>query len=163
MNKKLFLTLTTFLAISALPITVYANSSWYWISNSRPWDILPIVAVATVIIEVFIINKFGKVNKLYKTAFAVIIANLLSFAMPYILRCFNELYDFEQMINNTPSYTVTAVFLLMTLIIEMPFVYFSLQKSSDNQKHLILSILSSNVATTILVAATERIICKGTW
>ncbi len=149
--------------VSVLPLTAYANSSWYWISKSRPLDILPIVAAATIIIEVIAVNKFGKVHKAAKTAFAVIIANLLSFSVPYILRCFDELYSFDQMINNTPSYTVTISFLIMTLIVEIPFVFFVLKKDSEDKKYLLLSIAVSNVITTVLTAVVERIICRGTW
>ena len=29
----------------------YANSSWIWLTDNRPWDILPWVAAATIIIE----------------------------------------------------------------------------------------------------------------
>lgn len=34
-----------------LGVRVYANSSWVWISETRPFDVLPWVAAVTILIE----------------------------------------------------------------------------------------------------------------
>ena len=43
--------------------TAYANSSWHWISSTRPVDILPVVIVTTLLIESVIVIKLSKVKK----------------------------------------------------------------------------------------------------
>ncbi|MCM1114092.1 MAG: hypothetical protein NC397_01195 [Clostridium sp.] len=161
--NSLFLAIIEFALVIMIPFTAYANSSWYWISTVRPFDILPVAAVLTIIIELVIIKYMGRVDSTGKLLAVVIFANLLSFAMPYLCRCFDTLYSFDQMIENTPSYTVTLVFLLMTLIVEMPIVYCFTRKISENKKYLLLSIFVSNTITTVLVAVIERMICRGSW
>ena len=34
-----------------LPVNAFADSSWVWISEKRPFDILPWVALGTILIE----------------------------------------------------------------------------------------------------------------
>lgn len=161
--KKHFYSLTITAVILLIPFTAYANSSWCWLTDARPIYILPIVAVITIAAETAIINYFGKVYKISKTLIFVILANLLSFLCPYITFLFNSPYSFDQFIDNTPSYTVTFVFLLITLFIEMPVVFFSLRKNSENKTALLLSILASNTITTLMVAVVERLVCKGVY
>lgn len=162
--NKTILSLAVFIAALYIPITALANSSWYWFGNVRPIYILPMIAVITIIIETVMTDRLGKVNKLWKTALFVISANLLSFACPYVVKAlWSTPYTFDKVIENTPSYTVTIVFLLMTLAIEMPVVYLALRKNSDSKKSLMISIMSSNAITTLFAAAIERIICRGTY
>ena len=164
-SNNIILSSIIFAAVLWVPITAFANSSWYWFGDVRPIYILPIIAVITITAETIIINRYGKVNKLWKTALFVIAANLLSFACPYIVNTLWSTpgYTFDRVIDNTPSYTVTIVFLIMTLIIETPVVYLALRKNCDCKKYLIISILSSNAITTLFAAAIERIICRGTY
>ena len=45
-----------------LPANAFADSSWVWISEKRPFDILPWVAVGTILIEwlsIWLIPKTG--------------------------------------------------------------------------------------------------------
>lgn len=163
--NKTILSLAVFIAALYIPITALANSSWYWFGNVRPIYILPMIVVITIIIETVTTDHLGKVNKLWKTALFVISANLLSFACPYVVNAvwYTPPYTFDKVIKNTPSYTVTIVFLLMTLAIEMPVVYLALRKNSDSKKSLMISIISSNAITTLFAAAIERIICRGTY
>lgn len=166
MKKPNHIVLSSVVFITALcvPITAFANSSWYWFGDVRPIYILPIFAAITILSETIIINRYGKVNKLWKTALFVTSANLLSFACPYAVNAlWSTPYTFDKVIENTPSYTVTIVFLVMTLIVEVPVVYLALRKNCGSQKVLILSILSGNTVTTLFAAAMERIICRGTY
>lgn len=152
-----------------LPFDVYANSSWVWISERRPYDVLPVVAVITVIIEICMIKKMAQIKNdaVFRLCSAVIISNLLSFAFPYIIYLYtavNEnIYTFPQFMESLPTYTVGAVFLAMTLAVEIPAVFLTMRKKAVSAKMLILSIVLSNTATTALTALTERIISPGHW
>ena len=51
----------------------------------------------------------------------------------------------------------------MTIVVEMPVVYGCLKKSVKDRKYLIGAIVGSNVVTTLITAAAERILCWGKW
>lgn len=149
-------------------LTCQANSSWVWISETRPLDILPFVAVATLLIEAAAIVIFGGVDNNYKALFAVAVGNILSFAAPYVIYAnftspYSGVYSLSEIIDRGPFYTVGAVFLILTILIELPFVYFMLKKNTASKKALVVTVILSNVITTALVAFTERLICYGQW
>ena len=87
MKRWIHASLILFLLISVVlfDTTVFANSSWQWISETRPFDLLPIVAVATIFIETAAINWGGNVHRLYKVFGMNILANMVSFLVPYLL------------------------------------------------------------------------------
>lgn len=148
------------------PIVSLANSSWCWISETRPYDILPWVAILTIAIETISINIIPEVHKLPKTFCFVALANLLSFATPYLLNLilFNdEGFGFEKYLDHWPSYTVGIIYGIMTVVIELPVVYNALKKNAVSKKKLIFVIICVNIVTTLLVAITERIFCQGQW
>lgn len=166
--KNLSVLSLSFLMLFAFPVFTSANSSWVWISESRPYDVLPFVAVGTILLETLAINLFGSVSNRWKTLAVVTAGNLLSFLLPYVYinyftAPYSGVYNILEIIERGPFYTVGAVFLLLTLIIEMPVVYLFLRKDAENRKKLILSVLLSNIITTALVALTERLICYGSW
>ncbi len=145
-----------------------ANSSWVWISETRPYDILPFVIVGTLLVETIAVNIICKIDNWYKTFFAVFVGNIISFAVPYIgysntTPYADAGYTLSQIINHGPYYTVGTAFLLLTLLIELPVVYFLLKKDCDNKKKLALCIVTANVVTTVLVAIVERTLCQGHW
>ena len=72
-------------AIWGFPTIANANSSWRWISETRPWDILPYVVAITLLIEIASIVVIAKIKPIWKVSLSVVIANLLSFAAPYLL------------------------------------------------------------------------------
>ena len=165
---KLFsMSVISALGVSAFPMLASANSSWVWISETRPYDILPFVIIGTLLIETVAVNLMGKVGNWYKTFFAVLVGNIISFIAPYIGYS-NSLYGqmgytLSQIIDRGPYYTVGTAFLLLTLIIELPVVYFMLKKDADSKKKLVLCIVLANVVTTVLVAIVERTLCYGRW
>ena len=155
------------LGVSVFPMLASANSSWVWISETRPYDILPFVIIGTLLIETVAVNLVSKVGNWYKTFFAVLVGNIISFIAPYIGYS-NSLYGqmgytLSQIIDRGPYYTVGTAFLLLTLIIELPVVYFMLKKDADSKKKLALCIVLANVVTTVLVAVVERTLCYGRW
>ena len=104
---------------------------------TRPYDVLPWVALVT---------------------------NLLSFAAPYVLYSFDPVFVWSgRDWRGVHLYTVGAIYLLMTIVVEMPVVYGCLKKSAKDRKYLIGAIVGSNVVTTLITAAAERILCWGKW
>lgn len=153
----------SFILTLFLSTTAFANSSWIWISQSRPVDLLPFVIAGTLIIETAAINFIPKVRHLLKVFCIVTAANLASFLIPYAYAIFSpdNVYGSIELLERGPFYTVGIGFLFMTIIIELPIVYFSFRKSVKNKKLLIATIIGANVVTTALVAIVERVMCHG--
>ena len=147
-----------------IPQAVFADSSWCWLTDTRPFDILPPVALATIVIEVLAIWLIPHTGKLMKTAVAVILANAASFLLPYALLLNDPVYPkFDDMLNAGPNYIVGAGFVILTLVLEIPIVYNLLKKHSDSKKKLLWSIVGSNIVTTAMVAVIERMVTDGYW
>ena len=171
MKAKLVLRIVISLLILLIlfPQLVYANSSWHWISNYRPIDILPFVVIATLLIEIFMVKRLGDVRNLVLTIIVVSIANIASFVVPYLLFLLpNELgipsYQYFMMrINNWPTYNVGLMYLILTLVVEVPIVYHLLKKDCDKRKKLLRVVIVANILTTVLVAVVERMISVGQW
>lgn len=70
---------------------------------------------------------------------------------------------FEIYLEHQPFYTVGFLFCLITILIELPIVYCCLKKNAGSRKWFVITILVSNVVTTVLVAIVERIFCVGQW
>lgn len=147
------------------PLAASANSSWVWISDTRPFDVLPYVVIGTLLVETLgigLIPRFeGK--KMGKVFCVVCVGNLLSFVAPYLLRWmfgiglpFAQTLDFH-------NYTVGAVYLVLTVVIELAVGYFLLRKDTERKKTLIAAIVGCNVVTTVAVAIVERTLCQGYW
>ena len=167
MKRKLFL--VSFIILMLVPSIVSANSSWHWISSTRPIDILPFVILVTLLIETLMIIKLNKINSIVKPIVVIIIANLMSFVMPFLVYFLpNELgmsgyENFLKMINHWPTYIAGIGYLFMTLVIEVPIVYNLLKKECDNKKMFLKVIIAANILTTLLTALAERVICVGQW
>ena len=147
-----------------IPQAVFADSSWCWLTDTRPFDILPPVALATIVIEVLAIWLIPNTGKLMKTAVAVILANAASFLLPYALLLNDPVYPkFDDMLNAGPNYIVGAGFVILTLVLEIPIVYNLLKKHVDSKKKLLWSIIGSNIVTTAMVAVIERMVTDGHW
>ena len=64
--KKYKLISAFIISLFSLPLfnlTAFANSSWVWISETRPYDVLPWVAIGTLIIETISLIVFAKIKK----------------------------------------------------------------------------------------------------
>ena len=145
-----------------MPQAAFADSSWIWLTDNRPFDILPPVAAATIIIEVLAIWLIPHTGHFLKTAGVVILANAASFLLPYATLLTNQVYpEFQDALNSGPYYIVSAAFVILTLGLELPIVYNLLKKHVDNKKKLLWTIIGSNVVTTVMVAVIERIVTDG--
>ncbi len=160
------LALTTVLMLF-FNLYAFANSSWVWLTV-KPYDVLPFGALLTLAIETMVIACFNKQSNIYKVLTGVFLGNLVSFALPYVGYAFGTppysgFEDLKLILNHGPFYTVGAFFLILTLLAEVPFIYFWLRKGTENKKKLIVTTLIANVVTTALVAIIERTLCKGHW
>jgi hypothetical protein len=159
------------LAISALIMIctttfAFANSSWHWVSEMRPFDVLPWVVIPTLVIEIAVLCWCTKDNYI-RVGVYVILANLLSFVAPFFIDwSFGEYqilgYDFERFLNHTPRYIVGLTYGILTLAVELPVLYRAF-KHRVSEKKLVSTIIAVNVITTALVFVIERIVCQGTW
>ncbi len=145
----------------------YANSSWHWVTIS-PLKILPIAIITTLLFEAVVIAKLGKISDYNKTFLIVSFANLFSFLFPYLIRAYRFIptsggFDLLAAFNKGPYYMVLTGYLVLTILVELPIVYLLLKKVAKSRLMLIISIVSSNIITTLLVAFFERQICKGVW
>lgn len=155
------------LTLLMIPLQVYANSSWVWISEKRPYDLLPVVIVATLLIESLVINYIASIRQYKKVFSVVLLANLVSFLIPYLLEWINcimiPIYDFSDSLEAGPFYNVGGLYLLCTLAAEVPIVYNLFKNVVTNKRRLMITIAAVNVITTVLVAIVERKFCYGSW
>ena len=63
------------------PQTVYADSSWVWLTDMRPIYILPVAAVLTIAIETVVIWGICKPGSIWKVMWVALIANACSFLL----------------------------------------------------------------------------------
>lgn len=146
----------------------YADSSWLWLSQKRPYELMPIAIVMTILVEVVMIVIFLKISDLKKVILAVTVGNALSFIIPYavnyaMLRADMGYKSIERAFSTGPYYMVGMGYLFLTIIIELPVVYIGLKEEINDKKRSILVICIANVITTILVFCIERITCYGQW
>ena len=163
MNRQKITACTLLLCM--LPLTASANSSWRWISEARPYDVLPFVAIITIAIEAAARWLMLGRQHLTKIVVVVVLANLLSFAAPYLFDYWDAmwLWSMRELMDKFPSYTIRSAYFWMTLLVELPVVYFTLRKHAPKKLALLFTILAANTVTTLLTAAAERLFCYGQW
>ena len=164
-NNKMTLVLIMIVVIALFPLNAFADSSWIWISEKRPFDILPWVAIGTILIEWLSIWLIPKTGQALKALGTVTLANAASFLLPYaFLKASLSWYGtFDHILDSGPNYIVSGVFLLLTIIIEMPIVYNVLKSNVQSKRMLQITIIVSNIITTAGVAVIERLITEGHW
>lgn len=97
----------------------------------------------------------------------VLAGNLISFLIPYLFVYLDGkemgFRSFVEIVAKGPLYIVGALYLFLTLILEIPIVSFGLKKDITDRKRGYLVIGVANVLTTVMVAVIERILCYGQW
>lgn len=148
-----------------LSVPAAANSSWHWISTMRPYDLMPLAAAVTLALETILINRIVRLQNAKKVFSFVLLANVLSFAAPYLFEHATSggIYTFERLLDAAPIYTVGMVYLVMTLLVEVPVVYAALRRDAEKKAVLLWTIIGSNVLTTAAVLLMERTLCYGEW
>ncbi|MCQ4638118.1 hypothetical protein NE619_15380 [Anaerovorax odorimutans] len=164
-NRNAFFVLAGLFSLVFIPQIAYADSSWYWISKQRPFDLLPWVALATIAIEALAINFIPKTKQFFKTLGIVIIANLISFVIPYFIEYLSQSWygSWDAILDSGPIYNVNLLFLILTLAAETPIVYNVLKRYVSKEKVLLWTIILSNIVTTIMVLVIEHTLCYGAW
>lgn len=158
--------LMTLIMIFAFTLTVFANSSWHWLTDVTPFYILPVATIITIVAEVFIISKQIEKGKTDKVIFLVLVANIVSFIVPYLLEYSNAkmvVDTFDQYLHKGPTYMIGFGYLILTLISEVPIVYNGVKKNAKDKSKLLKYIFIANAVTTIVVAVLERAFCRGSW
>jgi hypothetical protein len=163
MKDKVSFASLFFASLLLFPLPALAYSSWSWFTTMKPIYILPVAVVAASIIEIFIIAKYNDIKRIRIVVAVVSLANILSFAAPYLIGALVDGagFTFGEMIDEGPSYMINAFYCILTLLVEMPAVYFLLRRFVANRKKLILTILIANAVTTALIAICERLLCVG--
>lgn len=158
------------LLLTLMPVSALANSSWRWFTKTRPHDLLPVSIVLTIVIEIFALLRYGGVKSKGWAIGSVIAANLISFLVPWALEYEDFLYggwntamNFDAFLSKTPHYQVTMLFLLLTLLLELPVLYLLLRKRAQSKKRLMITAAGANAMTTVICALLERTICRGQW
>jgi len=141
----------------------FANSSWVWLTDARPFDVLLPVTMATIVIEVLSIWLIPGTGRFLKTTAVVAAANAFSFFVPFFIFMVTDTWygTFQQRLDASPNYIISGLFLLMTITLEFPAVYCLLRNDAKSRKTLIITILAVNAATTIMVAFAENLIVTG--
>lgn len=155
-----------FLALCMTYCTVSANSSWYWISEKRPYDILPWVVLGTLLVEITAVRVIAGCKPLWKTMLVIVFGNAVSFLFPWIFLMKVPIVGgmtWQEYVEYAPVYTVGVGFLFLTLVIELPLGYFLLRKNTTHRIRLLFVLIGSNLVTTVGTAAVERMICYGAW
>lgn len=163
--KKKDIIIVTLCAITALisPQCALANSSWHWLTNRTPLNVLPFAILVTILIEFCSIKRFNFIRNTVKVFLVVCFANLVSFLLPYAYILFPSLYTMEETIRHTPVYVIGFGYFVLTLAAEIPIAYNSLKEDARSRKVLFLTIILVNALTTYLVFLAERKISPGSW
>ena len=166
--KTMFLAASAFIFLLTLSCqTVYANSSWVWLTDRRPYQLLPAVAVFTVLFETCFIKAFLKIRNILKLFAVVLAGNLLSFLIPYAFG-YLEWTQFHgknifEMFEHLPYYIIGPLYLIFTLVIEIPVLLKCFKKELPDIRKGAVVIGAANVITTLVVFVIERYLCYGQW
>ena len=147
--------------------TVWANSSWVWLTDRQPYQMLPAAAALTVLIETVMIRTCLGIQRTGKVLGVVLAGNLISFCLPYLFIWLEGremgFRGFGEIIEKGPNYMVGTIYLILTVAAEVPIVSWGLRKEIRDRKKGCLVTAAANVLTTVMVAVIERILCYGQW
>ncbi len=163
LEKYFFLFHLSLILILMFPQTAWANSSWVWISETRPWDILPFVIIGTLFVETVGVSMVIKTRKIFKIFCVICLGNMLSFGLAYLMPYIEAAdfgYSFQQMLS-TEFYTAGIGLFLLTIAVELPVEYLFLRKDTSKPRALACAIIVCNVITTVGVGIVERTVCQG--
>lgn len=76
--KKILM--VTSIMLCLLCTTAYANSSWHWVSQTRPYDVLPIAIIVTLLVEIIGTIRFAGTNKI-KSIYLFVGKSIMSWYM----------------------------------------------------------------------------------
>jgi hypothetical protein len=110
----------------------YADASWQWFTQTRRYDVLSYDAAGAILIEALSINFIPRINRPVKVFGVVTAGNLISFLAPYALKALDSpnglLQTYSQQLEENYYFIICAVYLFITLLVELLFVYGFLDK-----------------------------------
>lgn len=154
------------LAFTLIPffiISANADSSWIWVSETRPYDLLPFVILGTLLVETVGIALVSRVKRTIRVFYSVFFGNFISFGLTNLLLLSDKIYTFTKSLTSLPIYIASISFVILTLVIEAPVEFLLLKRDAANKKILLFAIILFNFITTVAVAIVERTLCHGYW
>lgn len=123
---------------------------------------LPVIIGAAVIVEALFILAVSDVKRIVNVSFAVLVANVASILVPRFALGFirKEGFYSGMFTLNSASVNWLAViaFFAVSLIIELPIVYFMLRAFTKKYSRLMFSAAAANIITFIIIIVVEILI-----
>ena len=162
MKKYNFLSAFLFalLLVFMFPIAISA-SSWAWMSDVRPYHLLPLDIGVASTIEILSLLYIAKVTYKSKAVFFTIFANMVSFAAPYVATFLFEDDGLACLEKNSSYGLLRFAHVGMILIFEWIAVFIPLCDHVESEKRLIWTIFGSNAVSTALVILLESVLAPG--
>lgn len=129
---------------------------------------MPLAVALTILIEISFVTLTLKITNIRKVCGVIILGNVMSFITPYIVvYCIQRenmgYKTFERAFAGGAYYIIGLGYLFLTIIIELPIVYYGLRKEIKNKTFGCMVICIVNGITTGVVFIIERIACYGQW
>lgn len=135
--------------------TVFANSIWTKrMDNYSYMEHFPYIIIGTLIIEILALLAVTGMKKPLKVIGAVVLANAASFLIPEMIInviMFNGNHFEFFMLFNT-YWVLNVIFIIITIVIELPIIWVILRKDEKNVKALLLTTVAVNIFTTVVTA-----------
>lgn len=156
--------IATFLTTLTLLLTLNSTASAY--TSARINLILqnyssyfPMIVGGMLVIEVIMIMLLTDVKRIVNVSFAVLVANVASFVLPRIALGLLK-YDFfyQGMITQgliSSNIIAGVAYLVVSLIIELPILYFMLRVFTPKKVRLMVVAAAANVVTTVAFTVVE--------
>lgn len=160
-KRNLFSGLAVFTILSvAMTTTCYAasifNETMDTFSYSR---YLPIVVGGTMLIEAAVILLMSDIKRIVNVSYTVFVANIASFFIPRFVWgvahkhvFFSDIFVFD---SSPDKWLAAAILLGVSLVIELPIVYFMLRIFTQKIARLLLSAAAANVITSLATVLFE--------
>ena len=164
MKKYNFLSsfLIALLLMFTFPTVISASEySWTWLSDVRPYHLLPLTVAVASTVESLSLIYVAKVTYKSKTVFFTILCNIISFAAPYVAI---HLFDDEGLASietSNPYGILRIAYVGAILFFEWIAIFIALGDYVESEKRLLWTIFGSNAVTTVLVIIIENILAPG--
>lgn len=156
--------IATFLTTLTLLLTLNSTASAY--TSARINLILqnyssyfPMIVGGMLVIEVIMIMLLTDVKRIVNVSFAVLVANVASFVLPRIaLGLLKHDFFYQGMITQgliSSNIIAGVAYLVVSLIIELPILYFMLRVFTPKKVRLMVVAAAANVVTTVAFTVVE--------
>ncbi len=164
MKKYNFLSsfLVALILIFTFPVVISA-SSWTWMSDVRPYHVLPLTIIVASAVESLSLIFIAKVSRKAKAIFFTTLFNMISFATPYVAMLLFADDGLAGLETNNPYGLLRIAYVGLILFFEWIALFIALGDYVKSEKRLILTIFGSNAVTTVLVIIIENILAPGSF